>query len=87
MLLMGSFRLLLMTTFVSVVLVTTGCAARLAVGYRVYDPYRADYHVWDDREGIYYNQWIVETHRPHRDLRKLPSDEQSEYWKWRHDHH
>ena len=28
----------------------TGCAARVGVGvgYRSYDPYHTDYHVWDD---------------------------------------
>lgn len=63
-----------------------GCAARVSVGYRAYDPYRRDYHVWDDHETVYYNQWSVETHRPHREYRKLKHNEQHDYWKWRHDH-
>jgi hypothetical protein len=55
--------------------------------YRVYDPYYTDYHVWNDDEVVYYNSWAGETHRdPHRDFRKLPPEEQKEYWTWRHNH-
>lgn len=55
--------------------------------YRVYDPYYTDYHVWNHDEVVYYNQWSTETHRdPHRDFRKLPPEEQKEYWTWRHNH-
>jgi hypothetical protein len=55
--------------------------------YRVYDPYYTDYHVWDDAERGYYRRWTDETHRDHdRDLRKLPREEQKEYWTWRHNH-
>jgi len=53
--------------------------------YRAYDSYYNDYHRWDDREADYYRRWSTETHRDSgRDFRKLPSDEQEEYWKWRH---
>lgn len=55
--------------------------------YRVYDPYYTDYHVWDDNEAVYYRQWLNERHRdPDRDFRKLPPEEQKEYWTWRHSH-
>jgi hypothetical protein len=55
--------------------------------YRVYDPYYTDYHVWDNDEVFYYNRWSGETHRdPHREFRKLPPEEQKEYWTWRHNH-
>lgn len=65
----------------------TGCAARVGVGYRVYDPTYRDYHRWDDREGGYYNRWTIETHRaPRREFRELHDDEQREYWNWRHNH-
>jgi hypothetical protein len=60
-----------------------GCEAH----YRVYDPYYTDYHTWDNNEVVYYNQWSAETHRdPHRDFRKIPKEEQKEYWTWRHNH-
>ncbi len=65
---------------------TIGCGASVGVGYRYYDPYRADYHVWDANEGRYYNQWTVETHRPSRDFHRLKKNDQEAYWHWRHDH-
>jgi hypothetical protein len=55
--------------------------------YRVYDPYYTDYHEWNNDEVVYYNRWANETHRDaHRDFRKLPPEEQKEYWTWRHNH-
>jgi hypothetical protein len=64
--------------------VFTGCAARAS--YRVYDPAYEDYHAWDNHEGVYYQRWEFETHRDHRELKKRNSDEQREYWTWRHNH-
>jgi len=53
--------------------------------YRVYDPYYSDYHVWNDDEVVYHHQWARDNHRDeHRDFRKLPPEEQKEYWTWRH---
>ena len=66
--------------------ITTGCASHAAVGYRVYDPYYSDYHAWNDSEVVYYNRWLGETHRPHREYRRLNRQEQREYWTWRHAH-
>jgi hypothetical protein len=57
----------------------TGCAAHV----RVYDPYYHDYHNWNG-EVVYYNQWERDTHRDHQDFNKRQSDEQKEYWDWRH---
>ena len=55
--------------------------------YRVYDPYYSDYHVWNDSEVGYYNQWARENHYDeHRDFRKLPPEQQKQYWTWRHSH-
>jgi hypothetical protein len=68
-------------------LMMTGCAARVGVGYRVYDPGYADYHVWDNNEAGYYARWEGETHRDHRDFRKRPAAEQKEYFTWRHNQH
>ena len=62
--------------------VTTGCGE-----HRYHDAYYNDYHRWDRHENVYYNQWTVETHRDHRDFRKLDHDQQKEYWTWRHNHH
>ena len=65
----------------------TSCAVHAGVGYRVYDPYYEDYHVWGPGEAGYYNQWVIETHRPHREFRRLNRNEQREYFNWRHSHH
>ena len=55
--------------------------------YRVYDPYYSDYHVWNDDEVVYYHQWSRERHYDeHRDFRRLPPEQQKEYWTWRHSH-
>jgi len=63
----------------------TGCAEHHY--YRVYDPYYTDYHVWNGQEQGYYHDWARETHHdPNRDFRKLPPDEQKQYWTWRHNH-
>ena len=68
----------------------TGSLAGLACehhAYRVYDPYYTDYHAWNADEDVYYRQWANENHRDwHRDFRKLPPNEQKEYWTWRHNH-
>lgn len=63
----------------------SGCAVRAS--YRVYDPGHADYHAWDGNEVVYYQRWEVETHRDHREFKKRHSDEQKEYWNWRHNQH
>ena len=55
-------------------------------GYRAYDPYYNDYHVWNDREVVYYNNWEHDTHRNHVDYRKRKPEEQKEYWNYRHSH-
>ncbi len=78
------FYLLLLPMSLSLAFLTA-CSAR--VGYRVYDPGHSDYHVWDSAEIGYYNNWEVETHRPHVEYSKLRSADQNEYWNWRHDHH
>jgi hypothetical protein len=63
----------------------TACAEHHS--YRVYDPYYSDYHVWNDNEVVYYQQWSRENHRDSsRDFRKLHPEEQKEYWTWRHSH-
>jgi hypothetical protein len=70
--------ILLAASMVSPVFVT-GCTARV----RVYDPYYHDHHDWNG-EVVYYNQWEHDTHRDHQDFNKRKSDEQKEYWDWRH---
>jgi hypothetical protein len=64
---------------------SVGCAGRGQV--RVYDSYHNDYHRWNNHEVVYYNQWETEGHRDHRDFNQRSSDEQKDYWNWRHNHH
>jgi len=79
-------RSLLITLALASAALTAGCAVHAGVGYRVYDPYYSDYHVWDQPEVGYYNQWLGDTHRPHVEYRKLRKQDQREYWTWRHGH-
>jgi hypothetical protein len=71
--------------FIAVIL--TGCSGSVGVGYRYYDPGYRDYHVWGPGEGVYYNQWLVETHHPHREFRRLRREDQRNYWQWRYHRH
>jgi len=64
--------------------ISTGCAAHVSAGYRVYDPYYTDYHVWGPDEDGYYRRWLGERHYEYRDFRRLEPDRQKEYWTWRH---
>ena len=79
-------RSILAATALTAAIGTIGCTGGVVVGYRAYDPYRSDYHVWDSNEGVFYNQWVVETRRPQRDYKRLRKEDQQDYWKWRHDH-
>ena len=82
-----SFQMLAAFALMAAPIFVAGCAAHATYGYRVYDSGHADYHVYDRDEEVYYNQWVVETHGPHRDFRKLHDNDRREYWKWRHEHH
>jgi hypothetical protein len=81
----------LSSCFLAAALVCAALGVGCAHHYRVYDPYYSDYHVWNDQEVGYYHTWAHDRHYDeHRDFRKLPPDQQKEYWTWRHsqgDHH
>jgi hypothetical protein len=51
-----------------------------------YDRERKDCHNWDDNEGRAYQSWEQAQHKTHRDFSKRKANEQSEYWKSRHEH-
>jgi hypothetical protein len=76
---------LLMTAMLVSAAGIVGCVAHHGY-YRVYDPYYRDYHPWDDHETVYYQRWEVDTHRVHREFRRLNANVQKEYWDWRHSH-
>jgi hypothetical protein len=51
-----NLRSLVLAAVLAAPVLTVGCAGTgIAVGYRVYDPYRADYHVWNANEGAFYS--------------------------------
>ena len=64
--------------------ILAGCAARVSAGYRVYDPYYSDYHVWGPDEDVYYHRWLGERHYDYKDFRRIPAERQKAYWTWRH---
>ena len=80
------FRSIALAAAMTLPVIITGCTARVGVGYRTYDPYYHDYHVYGPGESVYYNQWLVETHHPHRDYRHLDKHDRQKYWEWRHHH-
>ena len=57
------------------------------VQLRIYDRDHKDYHNWDDNENRRWGLYLQENHRKDHDFRKANRKEQSEYWKWRHEHH
>lgn len=85
--LLNSFALaaILVTPVAIVPIALTGCSAH--AGYRTYDPYYNDYHVWNDAEVGYYTRWEGETHREHRDFKERSDAEKKEYYSWRHNQH
>ncbi len=78
------FSMLLLAAAVAAPIASTGCEVH---AYRVHDPYYNDDHHWNHGEEVYYQQWEVQTHRDHQDFRKRDSDDQKQYWEWRHSHH
>jgi hypothetical protein len=54
--------------------------------HRYWDPNTRDWHNWDDREQEAYKRYAQEQHRQARAFEKANKKEQSEYWKWRHNH-
>jgi hypothetical protein len=57
-----------------------------SIQFRVYDRDHKDYHNWDDNEDHRWRLYIQQNHWKDQDFRKAPRREQSEYWKWRHEH-
>ena len=54
---------------------------------RYYDPYRKDYHEWNEAEARAYRHWVEEErHEHYRDWNRISKERQREYWRWRHEH-
>ena len=43
---------------------------------RIYDPYRRDYHAWDNNEQNYYSQWSRQHRYENRDYAQLNKRQQ-----------
>jgi hypothetical protein len=56
------------------------------VQVKVYDKGHKDYHNWDDNENRAWGQYLKENHRSSHEFTKANKREQSNYWKWRHEH-
>jgi hypothetical protein len=54
---------------------------------RYYDRTHRDYHVWNDREDGAFRRWANERHyQTNRQFARMKRRQQSEYWRWRHEH-
>jgi hypothetical protein len=51
-----------------------------------YDRDHKDCHTWNDLEDRAYRHWEEAEHKTHREFSKLKDKEQSEYWRYRHEH-
>ena len=54
---------------------------------RYYDPYKRDYHEWNENENRAWRHWREEErHRKYIEWQRANRREQREYWRWRHEH-
>ena len=56
------------------------------VSVQVYDRDHKDYHKWDDRETRSYEEYRRDHPKYAVEFSKNNRKQQSEYWKWRHEH-
>ncbi len=75
-------RSLLLVVSIAAPAAIVGCAAHV----QYYDAEYHDYHHWGPGEERYYRTYLAEKHEPYRDFNKRSKDEQTDYWKWRHNH-
>lgn len=57
-----------------------------AVVVRVYDPYRHDYHRWDNSEQARYRAYLRERHESYVAYQHQRAAQRRAYWRWRHEH-
>jgi hypothetical protein len=65
---------------------TTTTTTTTTESKRYYDPVYKEYHQWSPTEDRAYHMYIDETHKTYEDFPKVTTTQQTEYWKWRHDH-
>jgi len=54
--------------------------------HRYYDPGYKEYHTWSSNEDRAYRMYLQEGRRDYVEFPKTTVTQQTEYWKWRHDH-
>ena len=54
--------------------------------HRYYDPGYKEYHEWSSDEDHAYRTYLQENKREYKEFPKTTVTEQTEYWKWRHNH-
>jgi hypothetical protein len=57
-----------------------------SVQVRVYDRDHKDYHNWDDHENRAWGIFLTNNHKKNHEFARANRREQSNYWKWRHEH-
>jgi len=65
---------------------TTTTTTTTTETHRYYDPTYREYHNWDANKDRAYRMYLDENHRTYEDFPKTKTTEQTEYWKWRHNH-
>jgi hypothetical protein len=53
---------------------------------RYYDPDLKVYHEWNKNEDRAYRMYLDQEHRDYMEFPKATTVQQTEYWKWRHNH-
>lgn len=53
---------------------------------RYEDAAHNDSHEWNEQEDQAYRRYLTEHHKKYHDFAKANKKEQSDYWKWRHEH-
>ena len=56
------------------------------VQVRFYDRQHKDYHNWDDNENRSWGVFLTQNHKRSHEFSRANKREQSNYWKWRHNH-
>jgi hypothetical protein len=53
---------------------------------RYHDKDHNDDHEWNKNEDQAYRIWVRDNHRKYQNFNKLKEEDQSSYWRWRHEH-
>jgi hypothetical protein len=53
---------------------------------RYYDRDGRDYHTWNNQEDRAYRVYLQDQHKDYREFRRVKPNQQTEYFRWRHEH-